>query len=142
MKQFAPGGDKSTILTTHSMEEVEALCTKVAIMKLGKFKCLGTIQHLKSKYGNGFSAEIQISQKTEKSKLEEIKKKIVQSVPGAKVETNRLNQITVDVESQVSISQLFTTLEQLQKDFPDDIQGYGIAQSSIEKVFIDIIGEK
>ena len=32
------------------MEECEALCTRVAIMVNGRFKCLGSIQHLKTKY--------------------------------------------------------------------------------------------
>lgn len=32
-----------------SMEECEALCTRLAIMVNGSFKCLGTIQHLKYK---------------------------------------------------------------------------------------------
>lgn len=34
---------------THSMEECEALCTRLAIMVNGSFKCLGSIQHLKNK---------------------------------------------------------------------------------------------
>ena len=33
-----------------SMEECEALCTRLAIMVNGRFKCLGGIQHLKNKY--------------------------------------------------------------------------------------------
>ena len=33
----------SVILTTHSMEEAEALSTKMAIMVDGTFKCLGSI---------------------------------------------------------------------------------------------------
>ena len=32
-----------------SMEECEALCTRLAIMVNGSFKCLGSIQHLKNK---------------------------------------------------------------------------------------------
>lgn len=44
---------KPIILTSHSMEECEALCTRLAIMVNGKFKCLGNIQHLKSKFGAG-----------------------------------------------------------------------------------------
>ena len=32
------------------MEECEALCTRMAIMVNGRFKCLGSIQHLKSRY--------------------------------------------------------------------------------------------
>ena len=33
----------------YSMEECEALCTRLAIMVNGEFKCLGSVQHLKSK---------------------------------------------------------------------------------------------
>jgi ATP-binding cassette subfamily A (ABC1) protein 3 len=32
----------SVIITTHSMEEAEALCTKMGIMVAGKFKCFGS----------------------------------------------------------------------------------------------------
>ena len=36
------------------MEECEALCTRLAIMVNGQFKCLGSIQHLKSKYVHAY----------------------------------------------------------------------------------------
>ena len=42
---------KSIVLTSHSMEECEALCTRLVIMVNGKFKCIGSIQHLKSRFG-------------------------------------------------------------------------------------------
>lgn len=32
-----------------SMEECEALCTRLAIMVNGRFRCLGSAQHLKSR---------------------------------------------------------------------------------------------
>jgi ATP-binding cassette subfamily A (ABC1) protein 3 len=38
-----------------SMEECEALCTKLGIMVGGQFQCFGNIQNLKSKYGKGYS---------------------------------------------------------------------------------------
>jgi ABC-type multidrug transport system ATPase subunit len=37
----------SVILTTHSMEECEALCPRIGIMADGKLRCLGSAQHLK-----------------------------------------------------------------------------------------------
>ena len=43
------------VLTSHSMEECEALCTRLGIMVNGQFQCLGNIQHLKSKYGKGYT---------------------------------------------------------------------------------------
>lgn len=51
---------KTIVLTSHSMEEVEALCTKLAIMVNGKFKCLGSTQHLKSKFGKGFVLTVKL----------------------------------------------------------------------------------
>lgn len=51
---------KSIILTSHSMDECEALCTKVAIMVDGQFKCLGSTQHLKNKFSNGYTLTVKI----------------------------------------------------------------------------------
>lgn len=44
---------KSIILTSHSMEECEALCTRMAIMVNGEFKCIGSAQYLKNKFKKG-----------------------------------------------------------------------------------------
>ena len=37
------------------MEECEALCDRLAIMVHGQFRCLGGTQHLKNKFGQGFT---------------------------------------------------------------------------------------
>jgi ATP-binding cassette, subfamily A (ABC1), member 3 len=51
----------AVILTTHSMEEAEALGSKLGIMvKGGQFRCYGSAQHIKNKYGTGFEVEIKI----------------------------------------------------------------------------------
>ncbi len=52
---------KTIVLTSHSMEEAEALCTQLAIMVNGQFKCLGSTQHLKSKFGQGFVLSVKLS---------------------------------------------------------------------------------
>lgn len=44
----------SIILTTHSMEEAEALSTRMSIMVNGTLKCLGSVQHIKNKFGKVF----------------------------------------------------------------------------------------
>lgn len=50
----------AVIITTHAMEEAEALCTKMGIMVKGKFKCFGSAQTIKDKYGTGYEIEIKI----------------------------------------------------------------------------------
>ena len=51
----------SVILTTHSMDEAEALSSKLAIMVEGQIKCIGSVQQLKDKYGKGYEIEIKIN---------------------------------------------------------------------------------
>jgi ATP-binding cassette subfamily A (ABC1) protein 1 len=48
----------SLILTTHSMEECEALCTRIGIMVGGVLRCLGSAQRLRTRYGHGYQIEI------------------------------------------------------------------------------------
>ena len=46
---------QSVILTSHSMEECEALCDRLAIMVNGQFQCFGSVPHLKNKFALGFT---------------------------------------------------------------------------------------
>ena len=55
----------SVILTTHSMEEAEALATKMGIMVNGNLQCLGTSQHIKNKFGGGYEIEVKLDIPTE-----------------------------------------------------------------------------
>lgn len=51
----------AVVLTTHSMDEAEALSSKMGIMvKGGIFKCMGSSQHIKNKFGTGFAVEVKI----------------------------------------------------------------------------------
>eukprot|EP01052_Picozoa_sp_SAG31_P002114 SAG31_NODE_71_length_28115_cov_4.128105_14_plen_535_part_00 len=50
--------DCCIVLTSHVMEEVEALCTRVGIMSGGRLRCLGSIQHLKGRFGHGYQLEV------------------------------------------------------------------------------------
>lgn len=62
------GEKTSVVLTTHSMEECEALCSRLGIMVDGRIRCIGSSQHLKSRFGKGYTVEI----KLEKVSKEEI----------------------------------------------------------------------
>jgi ATP-binding cassette subfamily A (ABC1) protein 3 len=54
----------AVILTTHSMEEAEALCTKMAIMASGNFCCIGGPQELKETFGKGYEIQVSIPSAT------------------------------------------------------------------------------
>ncbi|CAN0464305.1 unnamed protein product [Ectocarpus sp. 8 AP-2014] len=52
---------RSVILTTHSMEECEAVCDRLGIMVGGRLRCIGTSQHLKGRFGGGYSIEVGVA---------------------------------------------------------------------------------
>jgi len=67
----------SVILTTHSMEEAETLCRRMGIMVQGQFRCLGTAQSIKDKYGAGYEIDLRINNVSEEylnEQLEKVKK--------------------------------------------------------------------
>ncbi|KAJ4767254.1 ABC transporter A family member 1 [Rhynchospora pubera] len=51
-------GKTAIILTTHSMNEAQALCTRIGIMVGGQLRCIGSSQHLKSRFGNYLELEV------------------------------------------------------------------------------------
>lgn len=53
-------GGRGAILTTHSMEEADALCSRVGIMVKGELRCIGSTQHLKNLYGAGYTLEMKL----------------------------------------------------------------------------------
>jgi ABC-type glutathione transport system ATPase component len=55
-----PPAGHTVLLTSHSMEECEALCTRIAIMRAGRLRCLGSVQHLKNRFGAGYVLEARL----------------------------------------------------------------------------------
>ncbi|RLN98523.1 hypothetical protein BBJ28_00023418 [Nothophytophthora sp. Chile5] len=59
------GKSSTIVLTTHSMEESEALCSRVGIMVGGRLRCLGSVQHLKSRFGDGLVFDVKLANPTQ-----------------------------------------------------------------------------
>src|SRR5699024_5853757 len=77
--------NSSIILTSHSMEECEALCSRIAIMVSGRFRCLGSTQHLRTKYGQGFSILIRLHRQyeTDEEYSDSVQTHLCQAIPSA-----------------------------------------------------------
>ncbi|POM73056.1 ABCA1 lipid exporter [Phytophthora palmivora] len=58
------GKESTIVLTTHSMEECEALCSRVGIMVGGRLRCYGSVQHLKSRFGDGLMFDVKLDMPT------------------------------------------------------------------------------
>ena len=51
-------GKRAMVLTTHSMEEADVLCDRIAIVNNGILRCVAPQQRLKSMYGGGYHLQI------------------------------------------------------------------------------------
>merc|ERR1712066_629246 len=93
-------GDRGAILTTHSMEEADALCSRVGIMVKGELRCLGSTQHLKNKYGAGYQLEVKWSGAKMTSDWAALELVLLKIFPGAQVLESFSDRRTYSVEQE------------------------------------------
>lgn len=60
---------KSLLITTTSSTECEELCSTVAILVNGKLCCIGSLQHLKTRFKKGITINFQMANKSEVEKF-------------------------------------------------------------------------
>eukprot|EP00111_Clytia_hemisphaerica_P002239 TCONS_00006276-protein len=128
-------GTKSVVLTSHSMEECEALCTRLAIMVNGKFKCLGSTQHLKDRFGDGYIVVIRI--KGSLPNMEPIKNFMEETFENCIMKECHHNvvQFQIPSSSHRNLSQIFSTLENASEKY--SIEDYSVSQTSLDNVFVN-----
>ena len=59
LKSLRAQNEASIIISSHAMEECEAICDRIAIMARGQLRCVGTFLHLRSKFARGCSLKVQ-----------------------------------------------------------------------------------
>lgn len=70
------------------MEECEILCTRLAIMVNGRFQCLGSTQHLKNKFGEGYTFSIRVAGPDYEHNQREIIRFIERNIPSASLKVS------------------------------------------------------
>uniref|UniRef100_A0A8C0MP50 ABC transporter domain-containing protein n=1 Tax=Canis lupus familiaris TaxID=9615 RepID=A0A8C0MP50_CANLF len=129
----------AVVLTSHSMEECEALCTRLAIMVNGSFRCLGSPQHLKNRFGDGYTVRIWLCQETHAHSA--ISDCLKLHFPGIQFKGQHLNLLEYHLPKQWEcLADLFQVLEN-QKTFLN-IKHYSISQTTLEQVFIKFATEQ
>ncbi|WAR24357.1 ABCA2-like protein [Mya arenaria] len=132
---------RSIILTSHSMEECEALCTRLAIMVNGQFKCLGSIQHLKNKFGDGYTLSLRLKGPEFEHSQTRARRFILQNFPAADIKECHHNLLQFELKSQdISLSYVFSKLEEAQTDL--NIEDYSVSQNTLDNVFINFVKQQ
>jgi len=131
------GKDKVIILTTHSMEECEALCQRITIMKDGKLTCLGSIQHVKNKFGSGYSVDVKFKKEYLDSGIDIVKEAFPYASLLDKHDLVANFELPNTPSNPIKISEIFATLQLRLQNILDD---YSVSQTSLEQVFLKLTG--
>ncbi|XP_014442641.1 ATP-binding cassette sub-family A member 5 isoform X2 [Tupaia chinensis] len=133
---------RAAILTTHYMEEAEAVCDRVAIMVSGQLRCIGTVQHLKSKFGKGYFLEIKLKDWIENLEVDRLQREIQYIFPNASRQESFSSILAYKIpkEDVQSLSQSFSKLEEAKHTFA--IEEYSFSQATLEQVFVELTKEQ
>eukprot|EP00054_Salpingoeca_dolichothecata_P030926 m.256674 g.256674 ORF g.256674 m.256674 type:complete len:1715 (+) comp26744_c0_seq8:78-5222(+) len=131
----AMAGGRCIVLTSHSMEECEALCTRLAIMVNGQFQCLGSPQHLKTRFGDGFGIQCKVEEEF-RDEVEKVKQFIEERFPAARLKEAHQGMVHYEVPGgELKWSELFATMEQAKTDL--HLADYSVSQTTLEQVFLE-----
>lgn len=138
---------RSIVLTSHSMEECEALCTKLTILVDGTMRCYGSVQYLKTKHGSGYIIRIAVDEgeddtpeselsnpDTPSKAMEAAIASVQKALPDAVLKDVYGSKATFHLNNpEFLISALFKALETLKQD--GAVSEYAVGQSSLESIF-------
>ncbi|KFO81597.1 ATP-binding cassette sub-family A member 1, partial [Cuculus canorus] len=123
---------RSVVLTSHSMEECEALCTRMAIMVNGRFRCLGSIQHLKNRFGDGYTVVVRVGGPGP-APLENL---MELHFPGIVLKERHGGLLQFQVPSHAgSLASIFSVLAAHRE--PCHIEDYSVSQTTLDQVMVD-----
>ncbi|XP_072824280.1 retinal-specific phospholipid-transporting ATPase ABCA4 isoform X3 [Vicugna pacos] len=127
---------RAVVLTSHSMEECEALCTRLAIMVKGAFQCLGTIQHLKYKFGDGYIVTMKVKCPKDDvlPDLGPVERFFQGSFPGSVQRERHYNMLQFQVSSS-SLARIFRLLVSHKDSLL--IEEYSVTQTTLDQVFVN-----
>jgi len=139
IKKTKSMNDSALIMTTHSMEEAENLCDRLAILVNGRLTCIGSPEHLKMKFGEGYILEIQ-SKETERFHQEIIEQGRLFGNKEYTMEKSSSERRKYVVKMTRNIGHVFEVMEQCKKR--GLVTDYSFNQTSLEQIFINFAKEQ
>lgn len=148
--EFQQQTKSAIVMTSHSMNECECLCDRVAIMVGGQFKVLGSIQYLRTKLSQGFSLVLKLKPDNLKRlqdltiSSEKIHDYMKRSFSSSDIELKDLHQTIIQYHIQPSAeltwSRMLITLEKAKKEL--ELEDYQItSDASLESIFLTLAKE-
>ncbi|XP_006146799.1 ATP-binding cassette sub-family A member 6 [Tupaia chinensis] len=135
----AKNKERGVLLITHYLAEAEALCDRVAIIVSGKLRCIGSIEHLKSKFGKDYILELKVK---DISQVTLVHMEILKIFPQAAQQERHSSLLVykLPIAEVYPLSQAFHKLETVKHNF--NLEEYTLSQCTLEKVFLELSKEQ
>ncbi|KAK9310741.1 hypothetical protein QLX08_000052 [Tetragonisca angustula] len=126
---------QAIILTSHSMEECEALCNRLVIMVKGQLVCVGASQELKQRFGAGYDIHIKLNPSRTDDDVSAIKR-IMESSLSCEVRDENLCLIAYHVSNAgTTWEKMYSTMNNLKVQY-SCIEDYAVLSATLEQLFI------
>ena len=133
------------LLTTHSMEEADALGDRIGIMSEGQLAALGSPVHLKRRFGNGYRMQLVVPE----GSCAVIRDKVGALLPAAKLVDESAGNLIYTVQlgvdsaqgaSMAAATELFAYVEEVQRgEHPGiGLTDWGVSHTTLEDVFLKL----
>ncbi|XP_075739735.1 phospholipid-transporting ATPase ABCA3-like [Rhipicephalus microplus] len=129
----------SIVLSSHSLADVEFLCNRIAFLGYGRLQWLGSLAHLKQKFGQGYT----ITVKTYPDRKQDIlyQRDVAREVRKNFQDVELMHSYEGLLEFRVSRiqmlwSEMFTRMARIKKRFK--LQDFYIADTSLEQIFLSV----
>lgn len=117
-------------------------------MKTGQFMCLGNLQHLRNRFGNGYAVKVKVAG----DDVEKIKRDLRTNLPGIEIQDqhNEVLFCNVPFSSMISngrnqtngsfnLARVFEVLNARKEQ--KMIESYSVTQTTLEQIFVQLAGE-
>lgn len=139
----------SIIISSHAMEECEAICDRISIMAQGNLRCIGSFLHLRSRFSQGCSVRLQFSSIggiTDSESHHKIVQEVLRSLTlslgtSVKLSDTNVNSATFNItDKTMKHSTIFKVLREFKRKYPN--MNYMVNDSSLEDIFIALAREQ
>lgn len=133
----------SIVLSSHSMDECQALCTRMIILLEGKMMAIATSYQLKQKYSKTGHLVILMTKEYagDVGNLNRLKSVLTMTLTDFEVKEEYHGKLECDFNATEKLSKLYGLMQSLKKDY--HIAEYAVSnQNSLINVFLDQVSSK
>ncbi|GIX85899.1 ATP-binding cassette sub-family A member 2 [Caerostris extrusa] len=130
---------RSVILTSHSIEDCDVLCSRLGIMVNGRIACLGSPIKLKARFGTGYTLSFRVPENKEDWTC--LLNFIHKENPSAHLQVHSGRRIEIALpDENITLSSLFCQLEDCAKMF--GIEDLAIDPTTLDQVFVNFVRQQ